>query len=161
MILEEARSDPAKGTVAIIRDPSAAEDVVIAIDELHLAEVWEGEAILIKRRHSSTEDEAAQRFDLMWLVRQVVREKKIFKAILLAALVGSVFAIAPAFVMRIIIDRVIVNQSMTTLVVLLAIVCLLLVFEAVLGFVRRFLTQVIVTRIDGRIQVCSISVNGY
>ncbi len=153
LILEEARSDPAKGTVAVIRDPSAAEDVVIAIDELHLAEVWEGEAILIKRRHSSTEDEQAQRFDLLWLVRQVVRERKLVKAILLAALVGAVFAIAPAFVMRIIIDRVIVNQSMRTLVVLLAIVIVLLIFESVLGFVRRFLTQVIVTRIDGRMSL--------
>src|SRR5580698_1971824 len=48
LILEEARSDPTKGTVAVIRDPSIDEDVVLAIDELHLAEVWEGEAILIK-----------------------------------------------------------------------------------------------------------------
>src|ERR1019366_3816714 len=111
LILEEARSDPAKGTVAVIRDPSATEDVVLAIDELHLADVWEGEAILIKRRHASTDDEQEQRFDLRWLVRQVLREHKLFKAIVLAAAVGSVFSIAPAFIMRIIIDRVIVNQS--------------------------------------------------
>src|SRR5271169_1592236 len=56
LILEEARTDPAKGTVAVIRDPSATEDVVLAIDELHLAEVWEGEAILIKRRHSTSDE---------------------------------------------------------------------------------------------------------
>lgn len=150
LILEEARTDPVKGTVAVIRDPGAADDVVFAIDELHLAEVWEGEAILIKRRHASSDDEQQQRFNLMWLVRQVMREKKLFNGILLAAVVGSVFAIAPAFVMRIIIDRVIVNQSLTTLNVLLAVVLLLLVFEMVLGFVRRVLTEVIVTRIDGR-----------
>ena len=50
LILEEARSDPAKGTVAVIRDPSATDDVVLAIDELHLAEVWEGEADVYKRQ---------------------------------------------------------------------------------------------------------------
>ena len=66
LILEEARTDPTKGTVAIIRDPSASEDAVLAIDELHLAEVWEGEAILIKRSHSATDEQ--QPFGMAWLV---------------------------------------------------------------------------------------------
>src|ERR1700733_15275687 len=56
LILEDARSDPSRGTVAIVRDPSATDDAVLAIDELHLAEVWEGEAILIKRVHSTTDE---------------------------------------------------------------------------------------------------------
>ncbi len=82
LILEEARTDPAKGTVAVIRDPSATEDVVFAVDELHLAEVWEGEAILIKRRHSATDDQQSQPFDLRWLVRQVLmRERKLLNGI--------------------------------------------------------------------------------
>jgi ATP-binding cassette subfamily B protein len=149
LILEEARTDPAKGTVAVIRDPSATDSVVFAVDELHLAEVWEGEAILIKRRHATPDEQ--QPFDLRWIVGQLVRERKLFNGIVLAAFIGSVFAIAPAFVMRIVVDRVIVNQSLTTLNVLVAIVALLLIFEGVVGFVRRILTEVIVTRIDGRI----------
>ncbi len=148
LILEEARTDPAKGTVAVIRDPSSTEDVVLAIDELHLAEVWKGEAILIKRRRSATDEQ--QSFSLLWLVRQLMTERKLCNAILLAAFVGTVFAIAPAFVMRIIIDRVIVNQSLTTLNVLVAMVLLLLIFEGVLGFTRRVLAEVVTTRVDGR-----------
>src|SRR6202050_595475 len=109
LILEEARTDPAKGTVAVIRDPSATDSVVFAVDELHLAEVWEGEAILIKRRHATPDEQ--QPFDLRWIVGQLVRERKLFNGIVLAAFIGSVFAIAPAFVMRIVVDRVIVNQS--------------------------------------------------
>ncbi len=149
LILEEARTDPAKGTVAVIRDPSATEDVVLAIDELHLAEVWEGEAILIKRRHSTTEEQ--QPFDLGWIARQLLRERTLVNGILLASAVGTVFAIAPAFAMRIIVDRVIVNQSLSTLNILVAGILLLVLFEAVLGFMRRVLTQVVMTRIDGRI----------
>jgi subfamily B ATP-binding cassette protein HlyB/CyaB len=109
LILEEARTDPAKGTVAIIRDPSATDDVVLAIDELHLAEVWEGEAILLKRRYSA--DNEQQLFDPRWLFGQLMRERKLLNGILLAAFAGSVFAIAPSFVMRIIVDKVLVNQS--------------------------------------------------
>jgi len=151
LILEEARTDPAKGTVAIIRDPSATEDVVVAIDELHLVEIWEGEAILIKRRHSAADEQ--QKFNVLWIVRQLMRERKLLNGVILAAFVGTVFAIAPAFVMRIIIDRVIVNQSLTTLNVLVVIVLLLVAFEMVLSFVRRILTQVISTRINGRISL--------
>jgi ATP-binding cassette subfamily B protein len=76
LILEDARSDPTKGTVAVIRDPSANEDAVVAIDELHLAEVWEGEAILIKRIHSVTDEQ--QPFGLAWIARQVLKERKLF-----------------------------------------------------------------------------------
>jgi ATP-binding cassette subfamily B protein len=107
LILEEARSDPAKGTVAVIRDPSSTEDVLLAIDELHLAEVWEGEVILIKRRHFVTDEQ--QPFGMAWLFGQVLRERKLFRDIMIAAFISTIFAIAPAFIFRVVLDRVLVN----------------------------------------------------
>ena len=150
LILEDARSDPAKGTVAIIRDPSATEDVVLAIDELHLAEVWEGEAILIKRLYATTEE---QPFDMAWLGRQVLRERKLFKEIGAAAFVSTVFAIAPPFIFMIVLDRVLVNNSYSTLNVLVGAIFIMLLFETALSYLRRFLTQVATTRIDGRLNL--------
>src|ERR1700744_3745897 len=72
LILEDARTDPAKGTAAVIRDPSAGEDAFLAIDGLPLAEVWEGEAILVNRLLSRADDQ--QPFGMGWLVGQVLRE---------------------------------------------------------------------------------------
>src|SRR5712671_5640584 len=46
LILEGARADPMKGAVAFIRDPAAPEDEQFAIEEVRLAEIWEGEVIL-------------------------------------------------------------------------------------------------------------------
>src|SRR6185295_12574194 len=40
LLLEDASSDPLKGSVAIIRDPSAPTGEVIAIEEIRLAEIW-------------------------------------------------------------------------------------------------------------------------
>ena len=151
LILEEARSDTEKGTVAVIRDPAALDDVVLAIDELHLAEVWQGEVILIKRRHASETEDVP--FNLGWLTRQLVRERKLFHGILLAALIGTVFAVAPAFIMRIVVDRVLVNQSLNTLNVIVGIILLFLVFEMVLTFTRQILTQVVMTRVEGRLHL--------
>jgi len=151
LILEDARTDPAKGTVAVIRDPSASDDVVLAIDELHLAEVWEGEAILIKRRHGSTDEQ--QPFGMAWLAGQVLRERKLFKQIGAAAFVSTIFALAPPFIFMIVIDRVLVNNSISTLNVLVGAIIIMIVFETILGYLRRILTQVATTRIDGRLNL--------
>jgi ATP-binding cassette subfamily B protein len=149
LILEEARSDPTKGTVAVIRDPSDTDNVVLAIDELHLAEVWEGEAILIKRRHSITDEQRP--FGMAWLFGQLVRERKLFKDIIAAAVVSTVFAIAPPFIFMIVLDRVLVNTSYSTLNVIAGGLVILIAFEMALGYFRRVLTQVVTTRIDGRL----------
>jgi len=137
--------------VAVIRDPSATDDVVLAIDELHLTEVWEGEAILIKRHHSATDEQ--QPFGMAWLVGQVLRERKLFKDIGLAAFVSTVFAIAPPFIFMIVLDRVLVNNSYSTLDVLVGAILIMLVFETVLTYLRGILTQVATTRIDGRLNL--------
>src|SRR5665213_574035 len=151
LILEDARSDPAKGTVAVIRDPSVSDDVVLAIDELHLAEVWEGEAILVKRLHSTTDER--QPFGMAWLLGQVLRERRLFKEIGIAALVSTVFAIAPPFFFMIVLDRVLVNHSVSTLNVLVGAILIMLLFETALSYLRRFFTQVATTRIDGRLNL--------
>ncbi len=149
--MEDARSDPAKGTVAVIRDPSASEDVTVAVDELHLADVWKGEAILLKRRHGMTDEQ--QPFGLSWLLGQVLRERKLFREIATAAFINTVFAVAPPFIFMIVLDRVLVNHSYSTLNVLVGGILLMLVFETVLSYLRRILTQVATTRIDGRLNL--------
>jgi ATP-binding cassette subfamily B protein len=151
LILEDARSDPSMGTVAIIRDPSSSSDSVLAVDELHLAEVWEGEAILIKRVHSMTDEQ--QPFGVAWLAAQVLKERKLFGDIAVGALVSTVFALAPPFIFMIVIDRVLVNHSFATLNVLVGTILIVLSFETILVFLRRKLTQVATTRIDGRINL--------
>jgi ATP-binding cassette subfamily B protein len=151
LILEDARTDPVKGTVAVIRDPSAADDALLAIDELHLTEVWEGEAILIKRIHSTKYEQ--QPFGMGWLAGQVVRERKLFGDIAAAAIVSTVFALTPPFIFMIVLDRVLVNRSFSTLNLLVGAILLMLVFETILGYLRRKLTQVATTRIDGRLNL--------
>jgi len=151
LILEEARTDPAKGTVVVIRDPSSTDDVVLAIDELHLAEVWEGEAILIKRRYSTTDEQRP--FGMGWLVGQVLKERKLFNEIVIAAFISTVFAIAPPFIFRIVLDRVLVENDYPTLNVVAGAILILLVFETILTYVRRIMTQVVTTRIDGRLSL--------
>jgi ATP-binding cassette subfamily B protein len=151
LILEDARADPAKGTVAVIREPGSADDALLAIDELHLAEVWEGEAILIKRVHSLGDEQ--QPFGFGWLASQVLRERKLFADIAAGALVSTVFAVAPPFMVMIVLNRVLINQSYSTLAVLTGVILTMLLFETILAYLRRIMTQVATTRIDGRLNL--------
>src|ERR1700733_6438992 len=151
LILEEARSDPAKGTIAVIRDPSATVDVVLAIDELHLAEVWAGEVILVKRHYSVSDENRP--FGMGWLFGQVLKERKLFRDIVASAAISTVFAIAPPLTFRIVLDRVLGNNSYSTLNVLVGGVLILIVFETILTYLRNILTQVVTSKIDGRMHL--------
>lgn len=151
LLLEDARTDPIKGTVAVIREPGAPDDALLAVDELHLAEVWKGEVVLVKRRQHSGDEQQA--FGMPWLVSQVLREGKLFREVCIAAFISTVFAMAPPFVFMIVLDRVLLNNSLSTLNVLSAGILILVVFETLFSYLRRLLTQVATTRIDGRLHL--------
>ncbi len=151
LLLEGARSDPMKGSVVIIRDPAAPETELVAVEEIHLAEFWEGELILIKRTFAITDDQ--QPFGMAWVAGQVLREGKLFRDIGMGAMVSTIFTIAPPFMFMIVIDRVLVNNSYPTLNVLVGAILIMIVTETILSHVRRILTQVVATRIDGRLNL--------
>jgi subfamily B ATP-binding cassette protein HlyB/CyaB len=151
LLLEGARFDPATGSVAIIRDPSVPQEELVAVDEFRLAEIWNGEVILIKRALAASDEQ--QPFGFSWLAGQVLREKKIFQDIAFGAVASTIFALAPPFVFMIVLDRVLIHQSYSTLNVLVGAILIILIFETVLGFLRRKLTQVVTTRIDGRLNL--------
>jgi subfamily B ATP-binding cassette protein HlyB/CyaB len=151
LLLEDARSDPLRGTIAVIRDPAAPEDEQVAIEEIRLVEIWEGEVILVKRAQFSADEE--QPFGMGWLTGQVLRERKVFLDIAAGALVSTVFTLAPPFIFMIVLDRVLVSHSYATLNVLIGVVFGMMLFETVLGYLRRKLTLVATTRIDARLNL--------
>jgi len=151
LVLEGARQDPKAGPVAFLRDPTSSDDAVTAVDQPKLASIWKGEIILLKRRFAKSDEE--QPFGVSWLMGQVLRERRLFLDVMVAAFVGTIFAITPPLVVRIVLDRVIVNHSWSTLKVLSVAVLVLIVFETLLGFYRRKLIEVATTRIDARLSL--------
>ncbi|MGA2190344.1 MAG: peptidase domain-containing ABC transporter [Steroidobacteraceae bacterium] len=151
LVLEDARSDPMKGSVAVIRDPTAPEAELVAIEEIRLAEFWEGEVILLKRSFAAADDQ--QPFGMAWLAAQILRESKLFRDIGWGALASTVFAIAPPFMFMIVIDRVLINNSFQTLNVLVGAILIVIAAETVITHLRHILTQVASTRLDGRLNL--------
>jgi ATP-binding cassette subfamily B protein len=151
LILEGARVDPKAGPIAILRDPTVAGEAVTAVNQDKLEKIWDGEVILVKRKFSARDEQ--QPFGMSWLVGQVLRERRLFIDIGIGAIVSTIFALVPPFLFMIVVNRVIVNHSASTLKVLTGAVLLMIVFETLLVHFRRKLTEVATTRIDGRLNL--------
>ena len=151
LILEGVREDAATGTLAILRDPTGPPDALVTVDEAHLATVWSGEIILVKRKFALSDEQ--QPFGLKWLFGQVLREKRLFIDIGAAAFFSTIFALAPPFIFMIVLDRVLVNHSFATLDVIVVALLIMIAFETTLAYLRRLFTQVATTRIDGRLNL--------
>jgi ATP-binding cassette, subfamily B, bacterial HlyB/CyaB len=135
--------------VALIQDPMSENGLVIPVDELRLCEVWAGETVFFKTRRAPTA--AQRRFDWLYIVAEVLRERHIFRDIAFIALMLSVFAIIPPLVYMMIVERVLVHQRESTLFVLLTGIVFFLFFETAFGFMRRRLLAIGTARIDARL----------
>jgi ATP-binding cassette, subfamily B, bacterial HlyB/CyaB len=151
LVLEGLREDSSSGRFAVLRDAAAPAEAVAVVDEARLAEVWDGRVLLIKRRFAAADE--ARPFGLGWLLAQVWREHRVFRDIGIAALIGTVFAVAPPFLFMIVLDRVLTNHSLSTLIVIAGALLLLILFEVVLGYLRRMFTEIATTRIDARLNL--------
>jgi len=143
--------DDRAGQVAVLENPEAPDEGEVALDEMHLAELWTGEVILVKK--SRVFDDEDQAFGYRWLIGQVLREKRLFREIGIASIMNTIFTLAPAMVVMIVVDRVLVNHSSSTLTVLAGGVAIIVVFEMILASLRRSFMEVTATRIDGRLNL--------
>jgi ATP-binding cassette, subfamily B, bacterial HlyB/CyaB len=137
--------------LALIEDPASRSGVSALIDEPRLFDIWGGDVLLLKRRWKLTDEEKP--FGLMWLVGQVVRERRLFRDIGVAAFFNSILTLCPAILFMVMIDRVLYNKSMPTLQVLgLALLCVT-AFDTAFGYLRRHMTLLASSRIDARINL--------
>jgi ATP-binding cassette subfamily B protein len=151
VVLDSVHADPAAGLIATLIAPTRDGESTVVVDEAQLKEAWSGDIVLLKRK--LRQEEESKPFDLAWLAAQVFNERKLFRDIGIASLFATAFALAPPFITMIVIDRVIVNHSVSTLWVISGAFGLLILFEVLMGFLRRLFMQVTATRIDGRLNL--------
>lgn len=145
------RADAEKGVVWL-RDPMGGDgDAPVPVDELRLMQVWTGDVLLVKRRRD--ESEADAKFDLLWFVKMVLREKKIMRDIAFGSMVLSILQIFPPLIVMQVIDRVVNYHSMATLISLSGFVIILSFYEILLTYARRELSLILSTRLDARISL--------
>jgi len=138
--------------VVFLKDPRGpATEPAVPVDEARLAEVWAGEAILLRAERGVAE--ADEPFSLGWLARLVMREKGALRDILIASLTLSLLTIFPPFLVMTVVDKVLVHHSLSTLILVSAIMVIAIAYEMILGFVRRLIVVIVGTRIDAKLNL--------
>jgi len=150
MVLLEAlpRGNPPS---IVLQDPEAPADAQLILDERRFSAAWDGDIILLKRDYRTRDDE--QPFGWPLIIRQVLRERRVVSDLAIAAVSVSLLSIAPIFFMRVILDTVLNYRAMDTLAVLCVIMFVLIGFETIFGWVRRYHVARLTRRIEANVSV--------
>jgi len=111
-----------------------------------LSAIWNGGLILMARRAGLSD--LARRFDLNWFLGAIGKYKRLLSEVLVASFFLQVFALISPLFFQVIIDKVLVHRSLTTLDVLVIGLVTISVFETVLGILRTYLFSHTTNRID-------------
>jgi len=87
-------------------------------------------------------------FGFCWFVPELLRHKAVWRDVLLASLAIQVMALAVPICTQVIIDKVIVNQTINTLYVIAAALLIFVAFSAALSWLRQYLVLHAGNRID-------------
>ena len=140
----------AAGEEAIeVLDPLAERAEPLVVNKAAFCANWGGEILLMKR--SRVPDEAPRPFGFRWFIPELLRQKRLFGEVAVAALMLYGLGLAVPIFFQLVIDKVLVHESFTTLYVLAIGVAIALVFDAVFTFLRRYLLLYATNKVDIRI----------
>jgi ATP-binding cassette subfamily B protein len=137
------------GEMVVLFNPRAPEANLFPIPREEFLQHWTGEIILIKRPYKLSDTN--RRFGLGWFVPEFWRQRALLRNVVLAALAMHVLALAVPIFFQIVIDRVLVYLSISTLVVILIGVCIAIGFDGILNWLRGYFVLRTASRIDIRV----------
>jgi ATP-binding cassette subfamily B protein len=130
-------------------DPLASQQGFIFLTREKFESSWKGEVILAKRTYSMLD--ADQPFSLKWFIPEIMRQWPSFWNVGVAAVFIHLIALVVPLYFQIVIDKVLVNSALQTLQVLTAGICIALIFDAILGYLRSYLLLHATSKIDIRV----------
>jgi len=128
----------------LVKSPMVSRPALMTRDEL--VSVWDGRLILMTRRAGLAE--TARRFDISWFLGAVHKYRHLLSEVLVASFFLQLLGLISPLFFQVVIDKVLVHRSLSTLDVLVIGLMAVSVFEAVLGILRTFLFAHTTSRID-------------
>ncbi|WP_375780344.1 type I secretion system permease/ATPase [Bradyrhizobium sp. ma5] len=122
----------------------AARPALMTRDEL--VSIWDGQLILMTRRAGLSD--ITRRFDIVWFMGAIHKYRHLLGEVLVASFFLQLFGLVSPLFYQVVIDKVLVHRSLTTLDVLVLGLVTISVFETVLGILRTYLFSHTTNRID-------------
>lgn len=137
--------------VVFVKDPSAPNAKPVAVDEMRLKSVWSGEVVLVRPQRGHVATDAP--FNLRWLVDLVLQEKRALTDIGIASLTISILTIFPPLVVMTMVNKVLQFHSVSTLVLISAILLVVIAYDTLLSYARRIVVAVVGARLDTKLNL--------
>lgn len=127
------------------------EPVQASLDEF--AATYAGRVVQFRREAEALTDPDAvastsQPFGFRWFIPVLLRHKAMWREVLLASLVLQIIGLATPLFTQVIIDKVIVHQTVSTLVVIGVALFVFMAFGALLTWMRQHLLLLVGNRVD-------------
>ncbi|ARP99517.1 type I secretion system permease/ATPase [Pseudorhodoplanes sinuspersici] len=148
--------------LAILRDGSfllfgkIGDDSIIALEpgsprpimmqQAELEAVWDGQLLLMTKRASLSD--LTRRFDITWFLGAMHKYRGLLSEVLIVSFFLQLFALISPLFFQVVIDKVLVHRSMSTLDVLAVGLVAIALFETILGILRTYLFSHTTNRID-------------
>lgn len=126
----------------VVADPLNRHQRCESVPREMVEAVWDGQLWLVQPVPK------AESFNLRWFIPAVWHYRKLLGEVLLASLVLQVLGLATPMLTQVIIDKVIVHESFSTLHVVAIALLGVGIFEALLGIIRLFLFTHTARRLD-------------
>lgn len=133
-----------KDDKVLIHDPLEKKPLVLPREVFERD--WNGQLVLIQKRFSIKSLE--NHFDIRWFIPAVLRYRKLFVEVIIASFFVQLFALVTPLMFQVIVDKVLVHNSVTTLNVIAIAMIAVAIFEVVLTFLRNFISSHTSNRID-------------
>lgn len=132
------------GEQVIIQKPLETRPVMISREDFEAA--WSGELVLMTRRSSLVD--LTRRFDITWFAGAIYKYRHLLGEVLVASFFLQLFSLVSPLLFQVVIDKVLVHRSLSTLDILILGLVAISTFEAVLGALRTYLFAHTTNRID-------------
>src|SRR6185295_18767841 len=144
-----AAKAPDGGEQIVLFNPLVPEANLFAVPREEFLGHWTGDIILLKRVFNL--EDTNRRFGLGWFVPEIWRQRALLRNVVIAALAMHVLALAVPIFFQIVIDRVLIYLSLSTLVVISIGVGLAIMFDSAFNWLRGYFVLRTASRIDIRL----------
>ncbi|MBR0844260.1 type I secretion system permease/ATPase [Bradyrhizobium liaoningense] len=139
MVVAKASADK-----VLVQSPGAQRPVLMTQDEL--CAIWDGGLILLARRAGLSD--LGRHFDATWFIGAIAKYRRLLIEVLAASFFLQIFALVSPLFFQVVIDKVLVHRSLSTLDVLVIGLVVVSLFDTVLGILRSYLFSHTTNRID-------------
>ena len=108
--------------------------------------LWDGRIVIVARRAGLVD--LARRFDITWFLGAIVKYRGPLGEVFVASFFLQLFALATPLIFQVVIDKVLVHRSISTLDLLIVAFSAIAIFETVLGALRTYVFTHTTNRID-------------